>query len=281
MDSLFDRSTDGSETVYGHGVILRAPTAPKERRLTGHEDGEGMRLPPTLAPLPGMNPSAVETFDFADIVHSDSVELFSLDDPAPVVGRRLPRTDTPGVPASVDPDVEVFPFEGSLQRPYPDSRGLAGIMPPIQAREAFPSPFGGAGFQAPPPIVESAPQLTPPPSSADPETVYFGHDSAEIDGRGRRILTEVAEEVKVTGTPLVVEGHASQAADVDTPSERDIVNLRKSMDRAYNVSTALIREGVPPEKIKTCAFGDNVPPGNPDGRTEPEAARRVEIHQGY
>ncbi|MBU0859741.1 MAG: OmpA family protein, partial [Alphaproteobacteria bacterium] len=73
---------------------------------------------------------------------------------------------------------------------------------------------------------------------------------------------------------------ASSRAEVSDPVERRILNLKMSMDRAFRVSSDLIRSGVPATAIKTTVYGDTRPAGPMDSKDGEAASRRVDILTG-
>ncbi len=112
----------------------------------------------------------------------------------------------------------------------------------------------------------------------DNVVVYFGHDSVALNTASREKIAEVASRFKSGEMgALTIEGHASVRANYPSETTRQTVNLRISMNRAFNVAKALIDSGVPAEAIKLVARGDTVPPSVLNGKTPEEASRRVEI----
>ncbi len=274
-------SSGKNELVYCNGALLDgymgAPNPPAARVLTkngGFED-----YPEDLFPLSAT--TAEEPLNVLDIVSSGDVEVFRLDEQV-TASRALPELESKGVPALSDPDVMVYPFEGSQDREA--ASGFPVLQPPVSERSGFPSPFIASedGPRMPEPLQVAEKQykeLKKP--SQQRESIFFAHDSAKVEDRSKRILTAVAEDVRGSGKSVFVEGHASRVAVPADEKEKEIVNLRKSLDRAFAVSSTLIREGVPAERISTCAFGDTQPPELTGGKDKEAASRRVEIHTGY
>ncbi len=253
------------------------PVPPAEKNIADnriYEDGPGLLFP--------LSDTAEEPVNLSGMIDNQDVEIFSLD--GPIAGSRaLPATEG-GVPALTDQDVTVYPFEDVPNGAWGSER--PSLRPPSDERRAFPSPFKQSEDRSvfPSPFPAKADKVTPfrapvADKSEEPENVvYFAHDSASLDKSSRRLLTSVADDASDSTREIIVEGHASKVADANDPKEKDIINLKKSMDRAYNVSRALIRQGVPADKITTCAFGDTEPPRNLDSMNENAASRRVEIH---
>lgn len=113
-----------------------------------------------------------------------------------------------------------------------------------------------------------APEIRP-----DISRVYFGYGSSTLNGANHAALNTIAENAKFAPVDRVmVEGHASSAAQSKDIVAAKIMNLKQSMDRAAAVSGALMQKGVPAEKIKTVAWGDTMPYGQGEA-----AQRRVDI----
>ncbi len=179
-----------------------------------------------------------------------------------------------GVAAS-DPSVTVFPFDDNA---YP--------MPShVQPQYPQPAPYntGWSGQPVtamPMPVLANQaqhPSLQPVQhgDSVAPSRIYFAHDSKAITQSGKEVINHVAQGY--SGQNISVEGHASARAEQNTTIERKVTNLKVSMDRALNVSRALMQDGVPAESIETKAYGDTRPPLVSVGMDPESAARRVEV----
>lgn len=206
------------------------------------------------------------------------VQLFGFDDPAPISAYKpvfarqsgaMEVAPAPAVPvASVgqppgprlpvvysgDPSVQIFPFDD-------------GVFAPAAA---------------PPPSVEQPAKHEEYVSLADAKgdriIVYFNHDSARLSQDALAKIAGVANSFNnAAGLGLTVEGHASVKANYNDEAQRRIVNLKISMDRAFAVASELINQGIPAEAIRVMAWGDAQPPRSMNGKTQEEAARRVEI----
>lgn len=112
-------------------------------------------------------------------------------------------------------------------------------------------------------------------------SLFFAHDSADIDNNALGLLTGFVGDSDNMNKPIIVEGYASTVAATNDPKLREIVNLRKSLDRAYNVSSELIRNGIPAQNIKACGYGDNAPVPDINGMSNDAVSRRVDILTGY
>ncbi|MEM7679947.1 MAG: OmpA family protein [Pseudomonadota bacterium] len=107
--------------------------------------------------------------------------------------------------------------------------------------------------------------------------VYFGHGAETPDARAQQLLSIFSDSIKGKEHPIEVTGYASSRADIKDQKEREIANLKTSLDRAFEVSKTLIRKGVPADTIKTSAWGESFPADATSTKSAEEASRRVEI----
>jgi outer membrane protein OmpA-like peptidoglycan-associated protein len=169
-----------------------------------------------------------------------------------------------GTPVGKDGNVEIFPFAdqtdvGNLPA---TSDLIPQLPPPTYAGQQYASPFADNGWGA---------------DHADSNKIFFKNGSSAITGGGQDVIDQVAANASA-GQLVRVEGHASKRAGSKDPVRRHLVNLKVSMQRAVNVSQALIKKGVPAPNIKTTAWGDTQPPFLTGlDMDEETAARRVEI----
>lgn len=211
----------------------------------------------------------------AEEMTGGSVKVYSLDEP--VAPPPLAFNDAgpgfalqaPSQGVGTDPNVMVFPIDDNL--PPPVFAGAPGLMPPAP-EVPFSSPFPAG---APAPMMLTPPGSVPPPLMAyEPAVtvngaqIFFPHGSSRVSATGKQVIDDV---VRRGGGLVEVVGHASARAEASDPVEKRIVNLKMSMDRAFKVSSALMRSGVPAEAIVTIAHGDTRPAGGED------VSRRVEI----
>lgn len=243
--------------------------------MGGEENASGA-VPESKPLLEGSYP------EMAREMSGGSVQLYGLDGdvapplaPAPVV----PRHDG-GVVAGLDPNVTVYPFG--------DGGAVGGLVPP-PARYEYGSGANSNLLPAPPASVAgvslidemqpSSPYSAPySVSGAEGDVrIYFRHGSARLTPHD---IEAIRRAVSMPGGRIVVEGHASHKTGVSDPVESSIVNLKMSMDRAFAVSSALIRGGVPLSRIETRAFGDAQPSTPADGKNSESSSRRVDILTG-
>jgi outer membrane protein OmpA-like peptidoglycan-associated protein len=205
-------------------------------------------------------------------VSRGSVEIFSLDEIVPS-----------GTSSAYMP-----PSSGGLSagdRVAPPGQSPWGLLPAGRkvpgnsSVEIFPldaqmGRVGGASPLLPEPAFEPSPLM----ESGEHVTLYFEHNSTALDDADMDLLSGFSQEAKKAERKnIMVEGHASVRANYKDDAQRRIVNLRVSVDRAFAVSRVLIAEGVPAESIRVVGRGDSVPPAPVAGKTQEEAARRVEL----
>lgn len=176
-----------------------------------------------------------------------------------------------GVPAAQDSGVTIYPVEGGGAG-Y--TGGYAGGSYP-----GMTSTFSGS-YGSSVPSYSGAPEgqkQSELGSGYNPSKIYFGHGSSSLDSQDRQVLREASEQAKFSPVERVrVEGFASSRTQTGDPVQSRILNLKESTNRALTVSSELMRDGVPAEKIETTAWGDTRPPMN---GSEAEA-RRVDVYTG-
>ncbi len=113
-------------------------------------------------------------------------------------------------------------------------------------------------------------------SSPSGNQIFFKHGSSRLGGGDMSKLSNVAEQAKFAPVNrITVAGYASQPTQAGSHSvSGHILNLKESMNRSFAVSKALMKKGVPAEKIKTVSWGSSKPTGN---NTQD---RRVDIVMG-
>jgi OOP family OmpA-OmpF porin len=240
-------------------------------------------------------------------LNNGSVQIFGLDGPANVPATTISGTSaSTGVSSPValiaDPSIQVFSLEETV---VASNAAMPSIMPP-SVDASYPTPFANSAVNTI--IVDSGIIATPLDAVSiapvtndfqDPyqsvsvalssnsvqektTSIYFPHGSAKLDASKKKVIEEVAKtQLETNPTSLIeVEGHASTRAQVSDPVERRILNLKMSMDRAFQVSSQLIRDGVPATAIKTTIYGDTHPVAAQNGLSEEASNRRVDILTG-
>lgn len=207
-----------------------------------------------------------------------SVELFSLDNPGQPLNNTTTNPDgvttysleggNAGKISSTDPSVTVFPFSDDMYTTGVRHNPRAGT-PRGPADNLTPElPMGAGAYRG----ADDVAMFT-----GNPNTVYFEHGSSALNATARQVIASAARNY---GGSVHVAAHASQRAQTNDPVERGILNIQMSMKRAMAVTKQLIRDGVPPEAIKTTAYGD-AQPAVPETDRQAEAKnRRVQILTG-
>ncbi|MCR9254976.1 MAG: OmpA family protein [Alphaproteobacteria bacterium] len=112
-------------------------------------------------------------------------------------------------------------------------------------------------------------------------TVYFGHSSANLSNEDRRVIEGVRRLQAETGGVLRVVGHASSRTRNLAPDRQQVANLRVSQKRADAVANALIRAGVPANRVLVSSQGDNQPVFYESMPVGEAGNRRAEIYLDY
>ena len=90
-------------------------------------------------------------------------------------------------------------------------------------------------------------------------TINFQTGSSNLAGTDRAQLKEIGTLYKSFGGHVTVVGHASsRTRDLD-PQTRQLANFNVSLERANAVAAALMRHGVPADKVQVIAMADNEP----------------------
>lgn len=223
---------------------------------------------PTAA---GQESSGVYPSNYKDVAYQKSrgsIEIFRLDG---VTSSGVPLSEadkTPAQPFSGDGRVTIYNLDHVYHASSP------GVMPLSSARpnSNFVSPFGNA------PVHARAPQM-PVAVHSNGTHVYFAHGQTNLGRDNKEIVSNYAKGFRqnMPYGMIHVEGHASKRAEASTPVERELVNLKTSMDRALAVTRQLMRSGVPAASIYTTAYGDTRPSTGVSGMDSESASRRVEV----
>ncbi|MEQ8710500.1 MAG: OmpA family protein [Rhodospirillales bacterium] len=80
-------------------------------------------------------------------------------------------------------------------------------------------------------------------------TIQFGNGSANLSGRDRQILSQVAQIAAARGGTLRVVGHASRRTQDMDPAQHSDVNAKISAARANSVAQAIVAMGVAPQRL--------------------------------
>lgn len=236
----------------------------------------------------GATPQPVNLSEVAARVSDGSVEIFPFEDggvsaPMPVTNNSVSSDinveSVPAVPTypqsghaiQPNPSVEVFPLDDDMAKLIHAEPVYTGnttttsdIQPLLPEAAPFSADDRGSDFAA-----VSVP-------GAGQSVVYFEHDMASVRSEDESVLSSLARSYNGSST-IEVAGHASTRSSMHDPIQRKIVNLKISMERAFNVAKALIEAGVPAERIETKGYGETRPPADSAGSDLEIASRRVEI----
>jgi outer membrane protein OmpA-like peptidoglycan-associated protein len=114
-------------------------------------------------------------------------------------------------------------------------------------------------------------------AEAQVATIQFGLGSSELSSRDHQVINAVAAAYRNGGRLLVV-GHASGRTGQMPKNRHKLVNFNVSFDRANAVAQALIRVGVPPERVSVEAVSDDQPIYSESMPTGEAGNRRAEIY---
>lgn len=120
--------------------------------------------------------------------------------------------------------------------------------------------------------LEGAKPAAPTPTAAeavDRFTVFFDFADSQLSPIALSIVEEAAAAAKSAKGKILVLGHADRSGTNET-------NLRLSTRRADVVTKALVRFGVPANRIDTIGLGESEPlVATPDGVREPQNRRTI------
>ncbi|WP_343563109.1 OmpA family protein [Kiloniella sp. b19] len=116
------------------------------------------------------------------------------------------------------------------------------------------------------------------PSGRLVAVIYFDHGSANLDGRDRNVLRDIATLYGQTGGQVRVVGHSSSRTQLTDLSTHQQANYQISEARARAVSSVLAGQGIPAQLIATEARADSNPVFHEFMPTGEAGNRRVEIY---
>ena len=230
---------------------------------------------PTRRPVEPLE--SIDLMRMANSASDGSVTVYSLDEPGYPIPSSATALDIPasGDKASSHSSVEVFPLDDNMRAlvsphavaPQPE---MSAVMPAPYESEVLPLE-----------VTDSTPSYSQSPavsvSALDPARIFFDHNSTALDSEDKQVITAVSSVFRPGLQGLSVEGHASIRANYQDEVQRRVVNLQVSMNRALAVARELIEGGIPPNSIRTVAWGDTKPVPSIPGLPEESAARRVDI----
>lgn len=199
-------------------------------------------------------------------------------------------------PAALDPallPVLPVPAEPAATPQSPEKGPHADRPVPADAEAAHASP---ASAEPPGPIVASAPALRTPSaeelglgdlgnaidvvineqsvSFRISNELLFASGQATLSASGPELIRKLAEVVKRNNYPLSVEGHSD---NVPIQTRQFPSNWELSSSRATSVLRELVRDGVPPARLRAVGFADTRPLSPNDTAAGRTANRRVEL----
>ena len=137
------------------------------------------------------------------------------------------------------------------------------------------APYEATCFPSPTPVAETPPPSPPPPPEPIrlqiPRNIHFALDRSNISPESARILDQIAEAL-LTYPTLVVElrGHTDPRASVN-------YNQALSERRALAARDYLIRQGIPPERLRILPLGESQRRSQGSTRLDFARDRRVEF----
>ena len=109
------------------------------------------------------------------------------------------------------------------------------------------------------PTRQPAPSLGPAGQTIKIGTIYFGDNSNKLQRDDLTILQQIAAVQRNTGATIRIIGHASGRVRTFDPALRARINYKVSLDRANSIASALVRMGVPTDRIQVEGAGDTAP----------------------
>lgn len=260
-----------------HGMWKGEPGKVVDARTGAPEVQNGPVIPSVQNPPGGVKaahnfppPNGRDLMVLTDKLGNSSVEIYDIDSSSPRTygGGGASGAAAGGMPSSVESSVTVFPVEGGT---YP------GQMASTWPNSVLPvSNSGATGYKGGSASMSGGRASPSVGTGYTPSQIFFKHGSARLGNGDQQILRQVADQAKFSPVERVsIEGHASSRTGVSDPVEAKIVNLKESMNRAFSVSSQLMRNGVPAEKIKTTVWGDTKNEGGSEDHN-----RRVDIITG-
>jgi chemotaxis protein MotB len=107
--------------------------------------------------------------------------------------------------------------------------------------------------------------------------VMFSSGSDSLTTEGKKILKNVATELKKNGDPIVIIGHTDSDPIVRTADKWPRGNIQLGAGRAMSVSEYLVSEGIPEARLSIQSCGPNQPVVMGNGNDAKQKNRRVEI----
>lgn len=110
------------------------------------------------------------------------------------------------------------------------------------------------------------------------DAILFDSGSSTIKSAGKKLIQEIATQIKSDGRRIRVEGHTDSDPVVRAKERFPYGNLQLSSARAMEVANLLIQDGkVPANLISVTGYGEYRPIGPNDTTANKRRNRRVEI----
>lgn len=209
--------------------------------------------------------------------------------PAPVAPTAPVAAPAPAAPPPAAPTPAAAGTDSSSVLPpaFPArsaSQSTSTYVPPTFEPSRFQLPGTGSAATA---TRQAAPAAAVPGAavsggSAAPgqltAVVYFGHGSASLDQNDMKVLRDVVAIQRQNNARIVVVGHSSSRTGSTDAVNHRAVNLETSLKRANAVTAALVRLGVPKDRLVAEARADNQPVFHEFMPTGEAGNRRAEIY---
>lgn len=130
-------------------------------------------------------------------------------------------------------------------------------------------------------FVEEAPVVVEPSVTYQIDTFYFDNGSSSIKNEDKAKVKKIAKLAKDKKATLYVLGYSSSRTNDTDYVTHKMANFKVSLARAEAVADALIKAGVPDDKVLLEALSDSRPAFlevMPEGE---RLNRRVEVYIGY
>lgn len=109
------------------------------------------------------------------------------------------------------------------------------------------------------------------PSIKLDSAVMFASGKADLVPRATQELQKAAKQIQALNPrEIIIEGHTDNTGDPK-------VNYQLSLQRAENVRSFLVRQGLPDNKVKAIGYGDTRPVAPNDTEENKQRNRRIEV----
>lgn len=112
-------------------------------------------------------------------------------------------------------------------------------------------------------------------------TLYFPQGGSQLTQNDLNVLSQVAGIYRNGGKSIKVVGHASKSAGTSDQVRQDLVNYKASLDRSTSAAAALLRIGIPQDKIDIAAVGAREPRYTEESSAGIAGNQRVEVFIQY